>query len=802
MLHDLRHALRVLTRAPVIGLVIVVSLGIGVGANTVVFSWLKSAVWNPLPGVTAPVVLIETKDDTGNYVSTSWLEYKDLCELAPSFSAIAAQRIRTLHLGDSEREARVYAELVSDNFFDVLGLSPQLGRFFLPGEASRPGSEPVAVISHNFWRQHFNGAPDVVGRPLKLNGRTLTIIGVTPRGFRGGFNSLAFDVFAPLTMATEFLPASSELRQRANRPYVMLAQLRPGATLGQARGELDAAAKHLIATHPETNKGLGYEILPVWRSPRAGQTVVSSLTTLQVFGILILVVVCANTANLLLARASTRQREIGVRLAIGAGPSRIVFQLLIESVCLALLGAIAGLIVAMWGIDALSQMPLPGGLPIQLAPKLDWTSLAFAIALAATCGIVFGLAPALQLARADVLQALRGGRGAIVGRNRLRSALVGIEVAVALVVLTLAGLFLTSFQNALRTSPGFDAHRVMLAGIDLGGRGYNKETGGVLLDEVLRRLADLPGVERVSAANHVPLDLRGVSTGVISIEGKEFDPNRKILYYHVASDYFATMGIPFTAGTDLAPRSRTGLPLDAVINDEMARRYWPHEDPVGRSFEVGGHTFVIAGVARTPRLEKMNETPRPAAWLSIRTQFVSSPLLHVRATQGDPRALLPAIRDTVRRLDPELALLETRTLSQHLENNLVVQRVPAQMLAVFGPLALLLAAIGLYAVLAYAVAQRTPEIGVRLTLGATPQSVVRMMMWQSMRTVLAAAAVGWIVALGAGWFMRGLFIGSPLLDPLVFAGVPAVLLAVAAFACWLPSRRAARVDPIEALRSE
>lgn len=799
---NLKCALRTLTKAPGLSLVIIVSLALGIGANTVVFSWLNGAIFQPLPGVTAPVLLLETKDDTGNYVSTSWLEFKDLRAMLPSFDKIAVQRPRSFYLGDSERESRAFGEYVSEDFFPVLGQRPQLGRFFLPEETARPGAAPVVVISHDFWQGHFEGAADVVGRTLKLNGRPLTVIGVTPRGFRGGFNSLGFDLWVPLTMAPELQPATTELTSRTSRPYVMLAQLKPGVTLAQARGELAAAAQSLIATHPETNKGLGYELLPLWRSPRGGQTTVFSLLSLQVFATLILVVVCANTANLLLARASVRQREIGVRLAIGAGPARIVAQLLTESVLLALAGAAAGMIVALWGVDALAQIPLPGSLPIKIAPRMDWLSLVFAAGLGTACGVGFGLAPALQLARSDVLHSLRGGRGALGGRSRLRDLFVGIEVAVALVVLVFAGLFLKSFRNALVANPGFEPGRVMLATIDLAGRGYTRATGGALLDDLLQRLATVPGVERASAGSYVPLDLRGTSTGVISIDGKEFDPNRKILYYYATAGYLATMGIPLVAGTDLAPRARADLPLDAVIGDEMARRYWPGENAVGRRFEVNGNVYVVAGVARTPKLEKMTEPPRPAAWLSLRTQFIFAPTLHLRTAPGDPRASLPAIRDTIRRLDPELAVLDTRSLAQHVESNLFIERVPAAMLSVLGPLALALAAIGLYAVLAYAVAQRTQEIGVRLTLGATPRSVVGLVMWQNMRVVLVSAAIGWVIAFTAGWFMKNSFVGVPVGDPIIYAGVPALLLAVATLACWLPARKAASVDPMTALRAE
>lgn len=681
-----RHAYRYLAKTPFLSAVIILSLAIGIGTNTVVFSWLKGAVLSPLPGVTVPVQLLETKDDTGNYAGTSWLEYQDLRELLPSFSQIAIQRMRVLSLGDTITDARIYAELVSANFFAVLGVAPRLGRFFQADEATQPGSAPVAVISYEFWQRHFPGAPDILGRTLKLNGLVFTVIGVTPPDFRGGFNSLAFDVFVPASMAERLVAATSELKNRDNRPYVMLARLKPDTTKAQVQGELAAAAQHLVATHPDTNRGLGFELLPVWQSPRGGVAVVASLVTLQIFTGLILIVVCANTANLLLARASGRQREIGVRLALGAGPGRILRLLLGESVLLALLGAGGGILLSLWGTDLIGQLPMPAGLPIRLAPSMDGLSLGFAIGVATLCGLAFGLAPALQLARSDVQTSLAGGHGSLRGRSRLREALVGMEVAVALVVLVLAGLFLSSFRHAQHASPGFDSGRVLLVGIDLGERGYNRNTGGALLDDLLQRLNALSGVTQAAAANFVPLDMRGLSTGVISIEGKPFDPNRRILYYAVTPGYFSALGIPLIAGTDLAPRQRADLPLDAVIDDEMARRYWPSENPVGQRFEVDGNTYVIAGVARTPKLERMRETPRPAAWLSMRNRFVSIPILQIRTTEADPRVLLPAVRNTIRQLDPGLPVIDPRTLAQHIESNLLIERIPAQLLAVLAPL--------------------------------------------------------------------------------------------------------------------
>lgn len=798
----MRTALRTLFKTPLLSAVIVGSLAVGIGANTVVSSWLKSAVYEPLPLVDAPVWAVEAKDDTGGYVSTAWLEYRDLREMLPSFTQVAAQRARAFYLGDSERDARVYGQFVSENFFAVLDLHPGLGRFFRPDEATYPGSAPVVVISHSFWQGYFKGAPDVLGRTLTLNQRALTVIGVTPRGFRGGMNALGFDVWLPATMASELQLASVELTNRTVRSYLMLARLKPGTTQAQAQSELDAAAQQLKSTYPETNRGLRYILLPLWRVPRGGEVVVVSLATLQVFVGLILIVVCANTANLLLARASVRQREIGVRLALGASPVRIVVQLLTESVLLALAGAAAGLLIAAWGVRAIAQIPMPGGLPVQIAPTIDGFSLLYATSLGALCGIAFGLVPALQLARGDVLQALRGGRGSIGGRSLVRDILVGLQVGIALVVLVLAGLFLKSFRNSLTARPGFDLERVMLTGVDLAGRGYNAATSLTFLDQLLQRLATTPGAEIASAATLAPLDVRGIPSGVINVEGKTFDPERKVLYYNVTPGYFATMGIPFVFGRDLSPLGRSDLPLDAVINEEMARRYWPEGSPVGRRFEVSGKTYEIAGVVRNAKYLALNESPRPAAWLTMRAQFIFSPVVHVRVPQGDPRMVFPAIRNTVRTLDPELAVLDPRTLAQHVDSNLFMQRIPAQMLSLLGPLALALPAIGLYAVLAYSLAQRTQEIGVRLTLGATPASVVRLMIWQHMRIVLIAAAVGWAAALGCGYYLRASFIEVTVGDPLVYAAAPALLLAVATFACWLPARKAAEVDPMLALRAE
>ena len=806
MLLNFRSALRNLSHAPFLSAVIILSLAIGIGANSVVSSWLRQSVFAPLPGVTSPVMLLEVRDDVGSYSGSNWLEYRDLPEMLPSFSAIAAHRVRALNLGDSEREDHVFSEYVSANFFSILGVQPALGRFFHSDEVAQPGSAAAVVISSTFWRNHFFGAADVIGRPLKLNGHTFTVIGVTPPDFRGAYNNLAIGVWVPLTMAAQLSPATIELTSRITRPYQLLAQVRPGVTSAQVKTQLDNAARQFSALNraANTNHDITFELMPVWRSPRGGAILVGSLATLQIFALLILVVVCANTANLLLARASTRVREIGVRLAIGAGRRHIIVQLLTESVLLAVLGAGLGVIGALWGVDALKQMPVPSSVPVSLSPHLDWFSLVFAVGLAVLCGILFGLAPALQLARADLLDSLRGGRGLAGGRSLMRDILVAAEVAVALVVLVLAALFTRSFNNSKKFDTGYDANRVLLASLDLAGRGYNQQTGATLLQNLLPRVAALPGVAAVSAAGAVPLDIRGLPRGNIDVEGRPYDPGHpeQIIYYNATPGYFATLGVPFVDGRDLAPLERTDLPPDAVVNEEMARRCWPGTSPVGRHFEVGGTFYTVAGVVRNAKYVTLNEAPQPAAWLTFRAQFIFSPTLAIRVAAGAPAGQLPNIRNAVRGLDADLSVIDVRTLAQHIDNNLVLQRAPARMLAVLGPLALGLAAIGLYAVIAYSLAQRTQEIGVRLALGASAHGVVGLMIWQGFRVVLVGACIGLALSFFAGFLLKNFLVGVPLGDPLIYGGVPLLLLAVALLACWLPARRATKVDPMVALRAE
>ncbi len=796
--------MRTLLRTPLLSLTIIVSVAIGIGVNTAIFSFLGAAIYRPLPGVAADVVTLRITERQ-RLSGASWLEYRDLRDRLAPYADVTAQNIRSLYLDAGARTERVWGQFVSANFFSTFGVRPALGRFYLPDEGETPGAAPVVVISHGFWQSRYSGRTDVLGQTLRLNNVPLTIIGVAPPEFQGGVMALTFDVWVPLTLVARLTADAGQFSARTFRAFQLDAVLKPGVDIAAADRELELTRRALAADFPEAQKDIGYRLLPLWRGTRSAEMLLPIFGTLQTFSVLVLIVVCINTANLLLARATVRRREIGIRLAVGAGPGRIVRQLLGESLLLALAGTTLGVLVAVWGVDAIHYLKLPTSVPVRIAPVFDAHALGFAVLLGSACGLLFGLAPALQLSRLDVLPSLRGGSGALAGRHRFRDFLVGAEVAVALVILILAGLFYRSFHQAQAAPSGYDADRVLLASVDLLGRGYTTDARRLdFIREAHARVAALPGVEAVALASPPPLELHGLPKGVIKVDGARLasDAAARVIWTTTTPGYFATMGISLVAGHDVAPLDQRDRPLDAVINETAARAFWPGTSALGHTFTLLGRDFTVVGIAKDTKYESLGEAPHPAVFLSLRLGAMSAPSFYVRTRSGDPLAVLPALRAAVREIDPDLALYEARTLAQHIDNNLAIQRVSANFLSALAPVALGLAAIGLYAVLAYAVGQRTREIGVRLTLGATPRGVVLGIVRQGMAVVALGCAAGWVVAFGLGWYLRPRLVGVALGEPSIYLAIPALLLVVAVFACWLPARHAARVDPMAALRSE
>ncbi|MGE0459989.1 MAG: ADOP family duplicated permease [Vicinamibacterales bacterium] len=800
---DLRHACRALAGMPMLAAVIVGSLAVGIGVNTAVFSWVQALVLQPLPGVTSASDLhqVEARTETGTRPGSSWPEYEDLREALRPVVDLVAFRMVPLNVGEATRNERAYGLLVSDNYFSVLGLVPAAGRFPSPLEMSRGGAADVVVVSHDFWQSRLGGASDVVGQTVRANDRALTVVGVAPAGFQGTIMGLQFDLWVPAALAPALLAGSTELDNRATRGYSILARLPSATSVAEAATLATRTMEELSRRFPESNAGVSAEVLPFWRAFRGPQNMLlQGVGILQGVLLLLLLAVCGNTANLLLARANTRQREMGVRLSIGSSPWRVVRLLLTETLVMALAAAALGAVLAVWGTEALRAVPLTGmAFPVRFQTSVDGVTLAFAAALGAASALACGLLPALYLARIDPLRALRG---AAMGsaRGRLRRLLMASEVAIALVVLLVAGLFYRSFQDTRELDPGFRKEGVLLAAYDLGAGNRTTEDTRRFTERLLEMVRHLPGVQAAAIASAIPLDIHGLPQRSFTLEGRaRTDGARdRALTNIVSPGYFEAMGIPLVEGRDFADLGNVDEAPQVVVNQAFVRRYLPDGAAIGRRVESGDRTYVITGIARDSVYDAFGEPESPAIYFSYRDRPLPQGELHLRTTVGTEAALAPAARRAVRELDASLPLFNVRTLEDHVETNVFLRRIPARMFVVLGPLLLLLAAIGTYAVVAYSVAQRTTEIGVRLALGATTRGVVGQIVRESLKTVAAGGAAGWLAVYGV---YIHLVRGTPVAWS-VFAGIPAALLVVAAVSCWLPARRASRVDPVAALRSE
>ncbi|HUG54260.1 MAG TPA: ABC transporter permease [Vicinamibacteria bacterium] len=662
---------------------------------------------------------------------------------------LLAFRMTPLSLGETGRSERVFGLLVSDDYFPALGLRPARGRLLAPTATPGEAAASVAVVSHDFWQTRMAALPGIVGRSIRVNGRDLTVVGVAPRGFQGTTLGLSFDLWVRAELAPFLLGGSRELADRGQRGYTVMGRLAPGATRATAQGEIDAAMWELARVHPDTNAAVAAEVLPLTLAPRGPQRFMAmALALLQAVMLLLLLAVCANTANLILARAGARQREIGVRQALGAGRGRIVRLLLTENLLLGLMGAALGAAIASWATDAMRAVPLTGAMPIRFQTRVDLAGLAFAGLLGTASALAFGLAPALHLARTDTLRALRdlthAGR-----RGRLQSALMAAEAAVALVVLVVAAL---------------------------------------------------PGVEAAAVSRSVPLDIHGLPSRTFTLEGRARPDGAedRALSNVVTPGYFRALGIPVLDGSDFVALDDTSTAAQVVVNEEFVRRFLEGGPAVGRRLRSRGETYSIAGVVKTSTYDTFGEPPRSIVYFSYRDRPAASGEIHVRTRPGAEMRMVAGLRQAVRELDPALLVFDIRTMAEHIDKNLVFRRIPARMFAALGPLLLALAAIGVYGVVSFTVARRTAEIGVRMALGATTRNVVSQIVGESLRTVGKGALAGWLVAIVV--FAHAARPGTS--PAAVLLGVPAVLLLVAAAAAWLPARRAAAVPPMVALRHE
>ena len=806
---DGAYACRTLRKMPGLAVVVIASLGVGIGVNTAVFSWIQAVVLQPIPGVenSSAFYLVEPRAETGSYPGASWPEYDDLRQRLTSFQNLIAFRMAPFNFGEADRIERKYGLLVSDNYFSGLGLKPALGHFPEGDDASE--RKPVVVISHGFWKAKFNGESNALGQTIRVNDQVLTIVAVAPEDFQGTVLALDFDLWIPSTLASALFPGSRELDDRGERGYALIGNLQTGATAAQAQTELNGAMRQLSQSYPAVSGKFEAELLPYWSAPRGPQRfIVSSLAILQGVTILLLMAVCGNTANLLLARAVARGREIGTRLAIGATRWRVVRLLMTESLLLGLLGAALGVAIAIWGTQALRAVPLPTFLPIRFQTRVDLMGLAVSVFLGMSCALAFGLAPSLQLVRRDPQSQLRSNFSTA-SRKRLPRALMAVEAALALMVLLAAGLFFESFRDTKTVDPGFQIEGVLLAAYDLTGvaaghlqmnRTIDPAFSRDFADRVLKRLRELPDVESAAIAAFVPLDIHGLPMRSFDVKGRsrtDGSPDRSLINF-VTPDYFHTMRIPQLAGVDFtALDDRTTVP-QIIVNQEFIRRYVPGLEPIGRRLQYGKDSFVIAGVVKDSFYDSFGEAPIPIMYFSYRDRPRSAGEIHLKTRAGTETLVAGEVQRVVREIEPGIPIFNVRTLADHVETNSFFRRIPARLFTVLGPLLLLFAAIGIYSVVDNNVTHRITEIGVRLAVGATPRDVVTQVVGETLKVIGVGILAGVLVALIV---YIHLVPGGPI-DPRVFLGIPAILLFVAATACWLPARRTASVDPMIALRQE
>jgi predicted permease len=809
MLSDFKFAVRQLTKSRGFTAVAVLSLALGIGATATVFCWIQSILLNPLPGVhhQKEMVVLTTSHAEQMWDTCSLPDIRDYAEQKQIFAGIIASQVTPACLTVDEQSTWIYGQIGTANFFDVLKVKALHGRTFLPDEDQKPGGNPVLVLSEAFWRRQFNADPTVVGRTVELNRHMFTIIGVVPRAFRGTMSGLACDFWAPLSMHREVANFGS-LTNRDDHWLHTQARLQPGVTISQAQAVVTTVGAQLEQAYPDANKQIRVNVLEFIDAPYGVQPIVSKVfAVLLVVSVGVLLIVAANLAGLLLARATGRHKEIAIRLAMGAGRLRLIRQLLTESLLLAVCGGIGGVLVAYWAVDLLMAWQPPTPLPVQLTASIDGPTLAFTLLGTLTTGILFGLVPALRASKLDLSSTLKdGGRTSGDGssHHRLRSAFVAGQLALSLMLLIGAGLCIKSAHNARQLKLGFDPQKVLLAGLRIGMNGYTEETGKIFYGQLKERLAALPGVESAALSSWFPLGFEGGPQHTVTVEGYERKPgeDNTFPFSIVSPDYFATLGIPLVDGRDFTDHDDDHSTKVAVINETMAKRFWPGQSPIGRTFKAAWRTLTVVGVAQNGKYRFLNEPPRCFFYVPYRQGVWDLNLGICLRTATNPAGLATAMQREIHRLDPRVEVWATIPMADYIKAAYIAPELGSRLLIWLGGVALALAAMGVYGVVAYVVSQRTREFGVRMALGAKPGDVLRLVINQGMRVAAIGIALGTIGALVVSRLLSSFLLGVSAFDPLTFLGVMLGLALVSLAACWIPARRATRVDPVEALRAE
>ena len=808
LLQDIRFGFRQLMKQPGFAVLAIISMALGIGANTSIFSLVDTALLRPL-AVKEPSQLLElygTLQNGAEWSLQSYPNYKEYRDRNTVFSGLCVYRVVVSSLTVNNSSQRVWGYLVSGNYFDVLGVKPILGRSFLPEEDQTPGSHPVAVISYNCWQRRFSGDPAVVGKTVQFNTRPFTIIGVAPKGFIG--TEVAYDpeMFVPVMMAKTIEPGSTWLEKRDSNNLFTVGRLKPGVSFAQAKVALETLSAKLAQDYPE-NVGFGIRLgKPGLFIPDIANSVFAFTALLAAVGALVILLACVNLANLLLARATERRREIAVRLAIGASRRRLVRQLLTESLLISLSGGAAGVLLSAAINGAVRSIRLPSDITLLFDLRTDWRVLTFALLLSIATGILFSLIPALQSSRTQLVPALKD-ESSMAGfrRSRMRNFLVIAQISLSLVLLISAGLIVRGLQAAQKMRPGFNPENAVAISFDVSLQGYDEERGRAFQKRVLERARALPQIEIAALTDNLPLGLNYNSSGIY-IEGTEFTGASNLpiaIPIDSGPGYFDAMGIPLR-GRDFRDDENKKENRVAIVNETFAKKFLKGQDPIGKRFNWHGPKdpfFEIIGTVPDGKYNSLGEDAKPAVYTPFYRDYTGMVTLVAR-THSDPRQVLNALRAEVKKLDPSISIYAAKTLKEHLGTSLFPARMAAIALGSFGVLALILAAVGIYGVMSHVVAGRTREIGLRMALGAQLSDVQKLILKQGMFLAAIGSVCGLVIAFGGARMMKSLLYGISTSDPITFASVALLLFGIAFLACWVPARRASRVEPMIALRTE